>query len=258
MGSILGLIVLLLATLTLGGCAGLPGALGALGALGNGGAYGGGYGGGAYSQGYPAAAGMPVDPGYAGGYAPQAQPYYAPQPYANNYNGATVYAPGPNMAAAPYGPQGYPTGSQQIDQREREQAARIRQGLRNGSLTPQEAQRLWAEQRRIRGAEGRMMADGSLNPQERARLAAMQNHANQDIYGARHNGMVQPGAPMAHPGNGPMGPRGPMGPPQINGAPRPGPMQAQVRPMQPGHGQRVQPGQPSNQRPRRIAVAPGQ
>jgi hypothetical protein len=248
MGSIIGLIVLLLATLTLGGCAGLPSALNALGALGNGGAYGGGYGGGAYSQGYPAAAGMPVDPGYAGGYAPQAQPYYAAQPYAYNNNGATVYAPGP-MA-----PQGDPTANQQIDRRQWEQAARIRQGLHNGSLTPQEARRLWAEQRHINGAEARMMADGRLNPQERARLAAMQNRANRDIYGARHNGMVQPGAPMAHPGNGPMGPRGPMGQPQINGVPRPGPMQAQVRPMQPNGGQRVQ---PNNQRARRTAVAPG-
>lgn len=253
MASVIGLIVLLLATLTLGGCAGLP--LGALASLANSGAYGGGYGGaygggyGGYPQGYPSAAAIPVpvpmDPGYAGGYAPQAQPYYAPQPYGYNYNGATAYAPG----------QGDPTVSAGIDQREREQAARIRQGLRDGSLTPQEAQRLWAEQRRIRGAEGRMMADGSLSPQEQARLTAMQNRAGRDIYNLRHNGVVQPGTPAPQPGVGPAGPIGPVAQPQINGAPMPGP--AQVRPMQPGYGPRVQPVQPNNQRYRRIAATPG-
>ena len=74
----IGLLVLFLATLTLGGCAGMPLDYG------NGA---GGYGG-SCPQAYGA-----MTPGYAAAgpaviYAPQPQPYYAPQPYAY-YNGAT-------------------------------------------------------------------------------------------------------------------------------------------------------------------------
>lgn len=260
MARIIGLLVLLLAALTLGGCAGLPyGALGALGAL-DGGAYGG-YGG-AYPQGYPSAAAMPVpvpvDPGYAaapsGIYVPSPEPYYAPapEPY---YGTGPNYAPGapPDVAGAPYAYEGrHHPGGPWVDRRERDQAFRIRQGLRDGSLTPQEARRLWAEQRHIRGAEGRMRADGDLNPAERGRLNAMQNRANRDIYRARHNGMVQPGVagpysgggaagPM-HPmvrggGPGPQafnGPAGVMAPRQFNGGPRPGAVQPQARRPQAG------------------------
>ena len=118
-----------------------------------------------------------------------------------------------------------------------------------------------------------MRADGNFSPQERGRLHTMQNRANQDIYGARHNGMGQPGAsgpqrgngpmhpmvrggaPGPQPGNGPMGPMGsrgqhsaplaqpgnghggPMssnGQPQINGGQTHGGMQPQARSMQPG------------------------
>jgi hypothetical protein len=152
---------------------------------------------------------------------PQPPPYYAPQPYANNYNGATGY----------------------------DQAARIPQGRRDGSLTPHEAQRQWAEQRHLRGAEGRMSADGNRSPYNRGRLNTMQNRANQDIYGARHNGMVQPGATGPQRGNGPTGP---MGHSRINGAqmqaqPQVRSMQSQTRPTQPG----VAPS-------RSIAVPPGQ
>lgn len=287
MASIIGLVVLFLATLTLGGCAGLPNLAGLLNGQGSG--YGNGYGGSygqPYGQPYGAPMGVPVpmDPGYAtaapaGVYAPQPQPYYAPQqPYADNYNGANVYAP------AQPGPMGGPW----VDQRERDQAARIHQGLRDGSLTPREAQRLQAEQRHLRGAEGRMRADGNLNPNERARLNGMQNRANQDIYGARHNGVVQPSAagprygngpagpghPMVRPGgpgNGPIGPTGsmvrrgapgqpgngpvgPMGQPQINGAQMQGPGQPQMRPMQP-QARPVQSG--SAPRARRTAATPG-
>lgn len=171
MASVIGLLVFFLATLTLGGCAGTP--------------YDYGYGAGAGMSGYgcggscpqPYAAPMPVPmpmaPGYAVAppaviYAPQPQPYFAPrQPY--SYNGAT-------------------------DHRERDQAARIRAGRRDGSLTPNEARRLGAEQRHIRGAEARMSADGNLSPHEQARLNTRQNHASQDIYRARHNDVVQPGA----------------------------------------------------------------
>ncbi|MGD0826920.1 MAG: hypothetical protein ABSA09_02390 [Desulfobaccales bacterium] len=130
----------------------------------------------------------------------------------------------PGVAEAPLPPPGDPSASPWIDQREREQAAHIRQGLRDGSLTPQEARRLWAEQRRIRNTEAQMRADGILSPQERARLTGMQNRTSRGIYRARHNGMVQPGTSAPPPGHGPLGL---IAQPEINGAPMP----AQVRPL---------------------------
>jgi len=242
MTSIVGILVLLLAILTLGGCGSLP--------YGYGDASGGyGYGGSYPQVGMPLP--MPMDQGYATGYAAPAG-VYAPQPYVYGYaEGATVYAPGA------------PNASPGIDRREREQAQRIRQGLRDGSLTPQEARRLWAEQRRIHGAEARMNADGRLSPQERGRLNAMQNQANRDIYRARHNGAVQSGAPgpMAQPNHGrpvtqphlgPMArPQGPAGPMMAQGPRMQAPMQAQMRQMRPSVAQP----RPAAAQPRRPARA---
>lgn len=201
MASIIWVIVLLTGTLALGGCAGLP--YGALGALGSG--YGGGsgsgygYGGTACSQPY-AASGIPVpvDPGYAGGYAPQAgvyaqpaQPYYPPQAYA--YNNESAYYP-PATQSGQYGPPHPPWSAAEVDQRLQRQMDRIQQGLNSGQLTPEEYQRLQAEQNHIQGAMTRMQADGRLNPREVARLNQMLNRSNQDIYRLSHNSAtVTPG-----------------------------------------------------------------
>ena len=193
MGSVIGLLVLFLATLTLGGCAGPYG-------------YGDGYGDGGADGAAAAPASVAMDPEYAsavqaGGYSPQTQPYYAPQPSGYNYNGATAYASDlpPGVARAPLAPPGDPSASPWIDQREREQAVRIRQGLRDGSLTPQEAWRLWAEQRRLGATEAQMRPVSYLSPQERARLTARQNRARRGIYRARHSGMVSLARRRPHP-----------------------------------------------------------
>ena len=77
-----------------------------------------------------------------------------------------------------------------IDQREAVQEQRIREGLRNGTLTPQEAGRLEAEQQRIRAAEARMRADGRLDSRERRRLERMQDKAGRDIYRENHDRQV--------------------------------------------------------------------
>ena len=215
MPRIIGLLVLFLATLTLGGCAGMPLDYGNSA---------GGYGG-SCPQAYGA-----MTPGYAAAgpaiiYAPQPQPYYAPQPYAY-YNGATAYGP------APLPPQADPAARSWIDHRERDQAARIRQGRPDGY----EAQRQWSEPGHSRsGAEGRMRADGNFSPQnDRGRLNTRQNRANQDIYGARHNGMGQPGAAGPQRGNGTVGPMGSVRQPRINGGQTPGGMQPPARSLQPG------------------------
>ena len=226
MGSISGLLVLFLAILTLGGCAG---------PYGSGYGYGDGMSGYGYDGAYEAAATAPValDPAdaaaaTAGSYLPQTQPYYTSQPYVYGYNGAAAYTPDPpsGVARGPLSAPSDPSASPWIDQREREQAARTRQGLLDGSLTPQEARRLWAEQRRIRAIEAQMGAHGYFSPQERARLTARQNRASRAIYRARHNGMVRPGTLTPPPGHGPLGL---MSQPGTNGASTP----AQVRPQAP-------------------------
>jgi hypothetical protein len=248
MGSIIGLLVLFLATLTLGGCAGLLNGLG----------YGYGDGMNGYGGAYQAGATAPValDPAYAaaataGSYLPQTQPYYTSQPYVYSYNGAAAYTPDPpsGVAGAPLSPPGDPSASPWIGQRELEQSNRIRQGLLDGSLTPQEARRLWAEQRRIHASEAQMRPYGYRSPLERARLTARQNRGSRAIYRARHNGMVRPGTltpPSGH------GPRGLMAQPGTNSASAP----AQVRPQAPGYGQRSQ--MLPNQRSRGMATTSDQ
>jgi hypothetical protein len=77
-----------------------------------------------------------------------------------------------------------------VDWREANQERRIYQGVRSGQLTPQEFNRLEAEQARIRAAEARMRADGRLDPRERARLNAMLDRSSQHIYRAEHNNQV--------------------------------------------------------------------
>jgi hypothetical protein len=74
-----------------------------------------------------------------------------------------------------------------VYQREAIQERQIQEGMRTGSLTPQEAARLEAEQRRIRETEARMRADGRLDPRERRRLERMQEKAERDIYREKHD-----------------------------------------------------------------------
>jgi hypothetical protein len=77
-----------------------------------------------------------------------------------------------------------------IDQREAAQQHRIHNGIESGALTPQEAERLAAEQRRIQAAENRMRADGRLNPRERARLDGMLDKADRRIYRENHDNQM--------------------------------------------------------------------
>jgi hypothetical protein len=74
-----------------------------------------------------------------------------------------------------YGPQGYGAqgaynGWQSINGRQAQLDARIDQGLRNGTLTRAEAQRLRAEFNGIANLEARYRQTGGLDPRERADL----------------------------------------------------------------------------------------
>jgi hypothetical protein len=74
-----------------------------------------------------------------------------------------------------------------INRRERREQNRIRQGVRNGELTRREAERLRAEQFRIRAYEARSKSDGNLTRRERYRLDEMMDRASRDIYRQKHD-----------------------------------------------------------------------
>lgn len=63
----------------------------------------------------------------------------------------------------------------------------IAEGVRNGSVTEKEAQKLLAEQQKIADAQKAAMADGKLTLGERLHLAMMQNRAGQNIDSAQGN-----------------------------------------------------------------------
>lgn len=68
-----------------------------------------------------------------------------------------------------------------IDRRQDRQQYRIEQGIRDGSITPDEARRLRQAQRRIAREEWLAKSDGWVTPDERARIEAMQDRENQRI-----------------------------------------------------------------------------
>lgn len=74
-----------------------------------------------------------------------------------------------------------------IDHLQHRQQADIRQGLRNGSLTPQEARRLQAEQRSIAARERAYRADGVLTVAERRDLYGALHRAERRIYNQMHD-----------------------------------------------------------------------
>jgi len=74
-----------------------------------------------------------------------------------------------------------------LDAREQNQERRIRQGWRNGELTPMEYRRLQMGERRIRAFERHARADGQFTPAERVRLARMEDRESRMIARFRHN-----------------------------------------------------------------------
>jgi hypothetical protein len=70
-----------------------------------------------------------------------------------------------------------------INERQRDQRARIRQGVRSGELTRREARYLQAQQRRIRFDEARARRSGGVfTPRERARIQRDLNRSSRNIY----------------------------------------------------------------------------
>jgi hypothetical protein len=74
-----------------------------------------------------------------------------------------------------------------VDRREHRQKQRIKEGLRSGQLTRQEARGLAKEQRQIRAKEREMKSDGVLTPQERQELHQDLNETSQQIFQEKHD-----------------------------------------------------------------------
>ena len=74
-----------------------------------------------------------------------------------------------------------------IDRVQKNQRARIHQGVESGALTRVEARRLGHEQRKVERMQRRAWSDGELSRAEKARLTRAHKRSSRHIYRAKHN-----------------------------------------------------------------------
>lgn len=75
----------------------------------------------------------------------------------------------------------------EIEQRDRNEQARIDRGVQSGQLTPREAERLQGQRAQIERLEQRARADGTLTRNERARIDGAQDRLSRDIRRESHD-----------------------------------------------------------------------
>lgn len=78
-------------------------------------------------------------------------------------------------------------GTPVLDQRQQNQAQRIRQGVRSGELTRPETRRLVHGQRELRRDERAAKADGVVTAEERAGLQREANQQSRRIHRQKHD-----------------------------------------------------------------------
>ncbi|HLI33526.1 MAG TPA: hypothetical protein VKW70_00660 [Terriglobia bacterium] len=78
-----------------------------------------------------------------------------------------------------------------LNQRQRNQQRRIRQGIKSGELTRGEARRLEAREGRLEANKLEDKAKGPLTPKERAQLQRQANRDSRAIYRLKHNNKVR-------------------------------------------------------------------
>jgi hypothetical protein len=89
---------------------------------------------------------------------------------------------------APRAGMGAVASPQTINQRERRQQRRIRQGVRSGELTHRETRHLERREGRLRRNEWRARrSGGGLNTHERRRLQREENRTSRSIYRQKHD-----------------------------------------------------------------------
>ncbi len=74
-----------------------------------------------------------------------------------------------------------------VDQREANQKARIKEGVKSGELTKAEAARLHKNQKHVKHAEAKAKSDGVVTPGERAKLDKMQDKSSKRIAKQKHD-----------------------------------------------------------------------
>ena len=79
-----------------------------------------------------------------------------------------------------------------VDQRQRNQRARIREGAKSGELTRKETVKSRGDQRRVRRTERRAKADGEVTTGERARIQRKQNKASRGLRRNKHDDQQRP------------------------------------------------------------------
>lgn len=75
-----------------------------------------------------------------------------------------------------------------VNTRQHHQKDRIKQGVKSGELTKDEAKQLNQERREIRKEEHDYKADGKLTPAERKDLHQDMNQLSKDIHEQKHDG----------------------------------------------------------------------
>ncbi len=82
-----------------------------------------------------------------------------------------------------------PSLAAEVDQRQRNQQARIGEGVESGELTPRETARLERKEARIHREIRRERAanGGTLTPGERARVNRQENRLSRQIYRQKHD-----------------------------------------------------------------------
>jgi len=82
------------------------------------------------------------------------------------------------------------TRTPKINQAQRNQQHRIRQGVNSGALTPREAGHLEAREARIQQNKLQAKSDGVVTHQERAQLHRQQKRTSAAIYAQKHDAQV--------------------------------------------------------------------
>lgn len=74
-----------------------------------------------------------------------------------------------------------------VDNREKRQQRRIKQGVKSGSLTRNEAVRMEKQQARTHRMEAKAKSDGKVTMKERAKLQHRENKTSRHIYKQKHD-----------------------------------------------------------------------
>lgn len=93
----------------------------------------------------------------------------------------------PAFAQTTITPPPAPTAQQRIDQRQANQQKRIDEGVKSGSLTTREAERLQKGQARVDKMEHKATADGAIDKKEARRIERAQDKQSRKISREKHD-----------------------------------------------------------------------